>query len=287
MLVLGSVLFAALVWWFATGLVLALGRRPEDWHGTLLLTLAVPAALSVLAIVATAEIASAAAALTAFLSAVILWGWFEASFLFGHLTGPRRAPCPPGLSDARRFRLAFQALRDHELATVGVLLGLLALLWNAPNTIALQTFATLWTCRLAAKLCIFRGVPSLAHEMLPARLAYLKSYFGRAEPGVLYGAIVGALGAVVGVLALRVALADAPFEIVGGTLVASLAALALLEHVMMIVPLRDSRLWDWAARNMAVDADRPISTSEVANGGRRLRGVALGARAVVPTRRNA
>ena len=281
MLVLGTVAYTAFVWWFATGLVLCLARRPEDWHGTLLLTLAVPTALAGLAIVAVADVTSVAAALLAFTSAIILWGWLETSFLFGHVTGPRRAACPQGVTDWQRFRLACHVLRDHELVLFGVL-GLLALaLWRAPNQVAFETFAALWACRLASKLILFRGVPSLSEDMLPQRMRYLATYFGRERPGPLFAVLVGGMAWFALDRLASAFGAGTPFEAVAAALVGGLVALAVLEHLLMIVPLRDSRMWSWALGQGRARMDAKEDR------GRKLQGVALSARAVVPSRRGA
>ena len=287
MLVAGAILYTAFVWWFATGLVMCLARRPEDWHGTLLLTLAMPTALAALAIVAVAQETSVAGALLGFTSAVMLWGWFETSFLFGHLTGPRRAPCPPGVGNWRRFRLAFAVLRDHELALFGVL-GLLVLgLWDAPNRVALDTFTALWACRLASKLCLFVGVPTVTQDMLPQRMRYLTSYFGRGRPGLVYGLAVGALAFAAWTLLRGALVGETAFAAVGGALVGGLVALAVLEHALMALPVRDSRLWDWAVRVHGKGAQDAGTQTRSGVRGRELKGVALRHRAVVPAERDA
>ena len=286
-LILLAVLFAAFTWWFATGAVLCLGRRPAEWHGTTMLALAMPAFLALLAVWHLRDVATPMAALAGFVCGVTIWAWHEASFLFGHLTGPRREPCPNGTSTSERFRLAFLAMRDHELAlllTVG-LLG--AMSWNATNAVALKVFVVLWLCRIAAKLCIFEGVPGMAREMMPARLRYLQSYFGQGRPGLAFAFAVLSMGLATAWLGRGAVLATTSFEATAATLLASMTALALLEHVFMVLPVHDARLWAWAMR-MSAKAPAPHPASEGVDNtiewkevrGRRLQGVALRARAV-------
>ena len=286
-LILLAVLFAAFTWWFATGAVLCLGRRPAEWHGTTMLALAMPAFLALLAVWHLRDVATPMAALAGFVCGVTIWAWHEASFLFGHLTGPRREPCPNGTSTSERFRLAFLAMRDHELAlllTVG-LLG--AMSWNATNAVALKVFVVLWLCRIAAKLCIFEGVPGMAREMMPARLRYLQSYFGQGRPGWAFALAVLFMMCATAWLVREVALAPNAFEATAATLLATMTALALLEHLFMVLPVRDAQLWAWAMR-MNASASAPHPVNELAEGsgewkevrGRRLQGVALRARAV-------
>ena len=324
---LGAVAFAAFLWWFATGAVLGLGRAPEHWHGTALLALAVPALLALLGAWALADIATPASAFAGFAAGIALWSWHEASFLFGHVTGARREPCPAGAGTGERFRLALRALRDHEIALLLTVLLLSALLWTAPNRIALDVFLVLWLCRIASKLCIFEGVPAMAHEMMPDRLAYLKTYFGRGRPGAAFALAVLAMSIALVALVNAAIAAPSAHERVAATLLATMTALALLEHLFMVLPIRESRLWTWALRSGATDEGRSarsprdggapsraartdrgrrnsrgegrrtslIETALVetwprtahGSGGRRLQGVALRPRAVVPHERQA
>ena len=291
---LGIVAFTAFVWWFATGVVLCLGRRPEGWHGVVMLCLSVPAALALGLVWALRDDMTVAGALAGYGAAVLLWAWHEAAFLLGYSTGPNRAPCPPGADRATRFRLAWDALRDHELALLATVLMLAILLHGASNAVALHAFAALWLCRIAAKLCIFEGVPAMAVEMMPERLRYLQTYFGDRPPGVLFGLVVAGLGAATAWLARGAAEAATLHEAVAHALLATTVGLALLEHLFLVLPVRDGRLWAWAmgfARepdDKVVDADRgraaPATQGEggaaAPRRGRRLHGVALRSRAL-------
>ena len=226
-----------------------------------------------------------AAALLGFVSAVVLWAWFETSFLFGVVAGPRRSPCPANAPPTKRFRLAFAALRDHELALAGVLLLLTLALHDAANRVALETFAALWLCRLAAKACLFVGMPNFTHDMVPDRMRYLATYFGRGRPGLVYAAAVLGMGAMALWLLREAVTAAGAFDATAKALVGALVALALVEHVMMALPLRDSRLWTWALRHARERPSESTAPREVR--GRKLQGVALRARAVVPGERDA
>lgn len=288
--------FTAFVWWFATGVVLCLGRRPEGWHGTVMLCLSVPAAMAVGLAWALRDDATVGGALAGYLAAVTLWAWHEAAFLLGYSTGPNRAPCPPGANEATRFRLAWAALRDHELALLATVIGLGLMLNGAPNALAFHAFAALWLARIAAKLCIFEGVPAMAVEMMPARLLYLTTYFGRGAPGVTFGLAVGLLAGATAWLARGAVMATEPHAIVAHVLLATTLGLALLEHLFLVLPVRDGRLWAWAmgfsgdagddagnagegaAHSANSNDDREAALSPLC--GRRLHGVALRPRAV-------
>jgi hypothetical protein len=64
---------------------------------------------------------------------------------------------------------------------------------------------------------------------------------------------VGAGGALAAQLALR-ALELPPGPRTGYLLVATLLAVAVLEHLLLVLPLRSSALWRWAMRRSARDA---------------------------------
>ncbi len=109
-----AVLYALFLWWFSTGAIIwAVSQRGHRW------TVALTAPLAVLALVVLGRSGgdeSVAGAFVGFTSAIALWGWLELAFLAGVITGPNRAPCPPGARGWRRFRAAWSAVSHHELA---------------------------------------------------------------------------------------------------------------------------------------------------------------------------
>ena len=280
-----AVLISAFTWWFATGAVIWLGRLDAEWHGVASLSLAVPAGMAGLLAFAVRDEASVVATIAGFIAAIAIWGWHEATFLFGQVLGPRREPCPIDATSRERFSLAFRALRDHEFALAATLLLIVVATWGAANTIAAQTFATLWLCRLAAKLCIFEGVPAMAHDLMPERLRHLKSYFGDARPGAAFALAIAGMGTAFGVLIAHAIAAEGATGLVGATLLATLVALAIIEHAFMVLPVRDERLWRWAVPHGKPLGEGACTFMDRAIHTRRLQGVALEARAVVPTDR--
>ncbi len=64
-------------------------------------------------------------------------GWHEAAFLTGTLTGSRKKECPPGLAGFARFRAAWQAVRDHEIAILVTAIVLSLALWDSENRFGL------------------------------------------------------------------------------------------------------------------------------------------------------
>lgn len=247
-----AVLFAIFLWWFSTGAILyvdGLPRRTYRWSLTISSILGI---VGVIGLVASAWWATPYGAHVAFGSALLVWGWHELTFLTGAVTGPRRTPCPPEARGWRRFRLATSAVIHHEVALAGTLVALVVLTRGAPNTVGVWTFGVLWIMRLSAKLNVFLGVSNLSVEFIPDHLQYMRSYFRRAPMNALMPFSILGSATAVGLLVLSVAHAlPGSFDAVGTSLVATMLALALLEHVFMILPLPDALLWRWALRSHA------------------------------------
>jgi putative photosynthetic complex assembly protein 2 len=238
--------FALFVWWFSTGAILWLATRRGRAPVLATLATAPVAVAALIGLHRAGGDASVPGAFEAFSTAILLWGWFELSFLSGALQGPVRAPCPEGLTERERFRAAWRALAWHELGLAGALLALAALSWGAANPWGLATFAVLFVARISAKLNVFLGVPNLAAEMLPPACAHLKTYFGRRRMNWLFPVSVSALTAATALLAGHAhAAPPGSGAEAGATLVAALCALALLEHWLMVLPVRDAALWRW------------------------------------------
>jgi putative photosynthetic complex assembly protein 2 len=235
-------------WWFSTGAILyldGLPRRTFRWSFGAASLIAV-AALWGLA--ATAEQTGASGAYLAVLCAVLLWGWNEMAFLFGYLTGPRREPCPQGATGFARFAFATRAILHHELALLACLLLVAVLTWGGANPFGLMTFALLFAMRLSTKLNIYLGVPNTTVEFLPAHLGYLKSYFRQKPMNLLFPFSVTLATLLTAWLVHKAVLAD-PALATGFVLVATLAALGVIEHWFLVVPLPVADLWSWGLRS--------------------------------------
>ena len=241
-----SALFALLLWWASTGIVLYLDQRPRPTHARSLRGASIIGGLALAGLVATRDLATVGGACLAFTCAVLVWGWHEMSFLTGRVTGPRRQACADGCGGWPHFRHAVEAIIHHELALAATLVLVVALAWGAANQVGAATFALLWTMRLSAKLNLFLGVRNPGTELLPGHLQYLASFFGRRPFNALLPVSVAATTLLVAWLAQRALGASTPFEATAWGLVAALAALALLEHLFLILPWSVARLWGWS-----------------------------------------
>lgn len=231
-------------WWFSTGAILfldGLPRRTFRWSFGVASIIAVAA---LWALCATANTTSISGAYVAVLSALMVWGWNEMAFLFGYITGPRREPSDPDARGLARFANATSAIIHHELALVASALVIGILTWDGANFFGLATFTMLFAMRLSTKLNIFLGVPNTTIEFLPAHLGYLKSYF-RNRPMNLLFPVSATLATALTMVLMQKAAGDGPFLATGFTLLATLAALGLVEHWFLVVPLPVGQLWAW------------------------------------------
>ena len=176
-------------------------------------------------------------------------GTQEIAFLTGVLTGPRPLPCPPTARGFDRLVYALSAILYHEIGLVVSGAALIFVTWDKPNQVGAMTFLVLWLLRLSAKLNLFLGVPVLNDEVLPDKIAFIRSYFRRGPmngflPISMFLSVLFAWNLVEA--ALHPAGNSAAET--ADTLVAALLGLAILEHVFMLVPLPIGRLWEWSTR---------------------------------------
>ena len=191
-----------------------------------------------------------AGAYLAFMWAIALWGALEIGFLLGLVTGPRSEPCPGGCSGWRRVAYAVQAILYHELALVVAGAAVVAVTWDGANQVGVWTFVVLWAMRLSAKLNLFLGVPNLTEEFLPSHLRYLTSFFTRGRLNFLFPVVITGSTVMTAALVTRALASDASaFDAVGFTLLATLMALAVVEHWFLVLPLPVELLWSWGMRS--------------------------------------
>ena len=243
------ILFALFVWWFSTGLIIALDnlpRRTFRWSmagGTAVL------AASLYGLARTSADASVGGAYAAFTYGLLVWGWQEMSFFMGFVTGPRRVPCDEELPGRRRFGQAVQAMLYHELAILASAVAVVALTRGGVNQVGTWTFVILWLMRQSAKLNVYLGVRNLNEEFLPQDLRYLGSFFRRKPMNLLFPVSITLSTVAAALLTQRAVAAETgSFAATAFTFLATMTALGLLEHWLMVLPLPFAALWHWALR---------------------------------------
>jgi len=246
---LTAILFAAFLWWFSTGVIFYLNARPAHTFRWSMLAGSLVLVTALYGLWVSAGQETAAAAFIAFTCGLVIWGWHTMSYYMGVITGPRRKTCPV---DARGWPRFFNALATsiyHELAIIATAVFMFWLTRGQPNLFGFWTFVLLWGMHVSAKLNVFLGVRNLNTEFIPQRLSYLTSYFRNKPMNLLFPFSVTAGTIVTIVLAQQASAAEAgTLAAVGYVLLASLMALAVIEHWFMILPIQADALWRWSLK---------------------------------------
>ncbi len=240
--------FAIFIWWFSTGLVLLLDNLPRTTFRWSVLIASVLAVAALVALSHTAGQTSVAGAYCAFTSALMVWAWHELTFLTGWLTGSRKQPVSTGAKGWQRFSQAVAAILWHELGILVSGLLIIAITWGEPNQVGAGTFLVLWVMRTSAKLNLYLGVRNLSEEFLPPHLVYMGSYFRRRSMNALWPFSIAG-GMAVFIWLLGGDLAGTPGQQAGALLVATMLAMAIVEHGLLVVPIPSTALWRWAMRH--------------------------------------
>ncbi|MEM8811000.1 MAG: putative photosynthetic complex assembly protein PuhE [Pseudomonadota bacterium] len=276
-----AILFALFVWWFATGLILMAvkycDRLGGDAHRMSVIATLPVLVLGCWAFIETLYTTGAWGSYIAFLSSITIWGWFELAFLAGVLTGPVTRHCPPDTPAWERFVRAWGTVAYSEMALVAVLCAMVLAMGHASNTVGVWTFIILYFARVSAKLNLHFGVPYINLEFIPDRLTYLNSHFRVGAVSRLFPVSITFLTLALACWMERLYWSEnGSAEAVGFALLASLTALALLEHWLMVIPVGDAKLWRWMVAHLKpseqrkredrINAVSPASMRENAHG---------------------
>jgi len=241
------VLAAIMIWWMSTGSLLWLVRQGGGVRYGAAIIGSIAAAAATFGVLHLREMDTVAGAYAGFACGIILWAWHESMFLFGYISGPRKTPCPPDLKIWPRFVVSTEAVIHHELAIAAHGFLILPLSIGAPNSIAAMTFFLLWGMRLSSKMIVFLGAPNVSDHMLPPHLSYLSTYFNKRQATALFPIFIALVTGVAFTLAY-VGLTEpaGAFTATGLLLLATLASLAVIEHLALVLPVPDAVLWAWA-----------------------------------------
>lgn len=243
------VLVAISVWWLSTGLVLAMVNRsdgPRARSFVLMALMTVVGAFGFALMLWGAGEPTVLGSYLGFFGALLVWAWHEAAFLTGILTGRRTGECPPGLTGFSRFRAAWEAVSDHEIAILVTAIALWLALEGSANLFGLAAFGLLWGMRISAKLVIFLGAPHAISELMPKGIRHLKSYFKTDRMTPLFPIFLALAAGIFAVLVVGANRATQAHSVVGHTLLATFMALAIIEHLVLVLPVSDTALWRWA-----------------------------------------
>jgi putative photosynthetic complex assembly protein 2 len=238
-------LFALFVWWFSTGAIIFLDNLPRKTFKYSMIGASIVSLACVYGLYRTSLHTTVAAAYAAFFFGLFAWGWQEISFYMGYVTGPRSQPCPEGCSGWKHFGHAIETSLWHELAIIASAVIIVDQTWGNPNQIGTWTFMVLWWMHQSAKLNVFFGVRNLNEEFLPEHLTFLKSFL-KSKPMNLFFPVSITISMVITTLLVEHAIhATTVFARSGETFLATMMALAILEHWFLVIPLPAGKLWQW------------------------------------------
>jgi putative photosynthetic complex assembly protein 2 len=257
-------LFALFVWWFSTGAILYVVQRADrgarggrdGYFNAVVLSLPL-LGLGLAGIVRSLGDPSVLGVYIAFGSAILIWGWFELAFLAGVITGPYARACPPGLTGWHRLLRAWGTIAYSEMALIASTVALILVSEGAANQFGMWTFVVLFAARITAKINVYLGVPNINEEFLPSPVRHLSTHFRKAPMNGFFPWSVTLITFATACWIER--MIDAPAgsgAAVGFMLLATLTALALFEHWMMVLPLPDAALWTWALPGDKSRSDR-------------------------------
>lgn len=203
-------------------------------------------ALAILTIWTTTGDTSRWAAYASFTGGVLAWGWQEISLYTGFVTGPRKVRCAAGCSGLRHFGHAIGVNLWHELSIIATALVITALSWGAENQWGLWTYVLLWVMHLSARLNVFLGVRNVSEEFVPAHMDVLKSFLTKKPMNLLFPFSVTAATASAVLLFGQAFAAGTGHRLTGYCLLAAIAALAVVEHWLLMLPLPVEKLFQWS-----------------------------------------
>ena len=246
---LWPILFALFVWWFSTGAIIYLDGLPVRTFKWSMLGATAILGAGFYGLWASAGDTTLHGAYIAFAAALAVWAWHEISFYMGYVTGPRQHACREGCSGWAHLGHALQVSLWHELAIL-VSFGIVAALtWGQENQIGLWTFFILWWMHESARLNVVLGVRNVNAHFLPPHLAYLKSFLNQKPMNLLFPFSVTISTVICAVLGTEAVLATDPFEQAGYTFLATMMALAIIEHWFLVLPVPAEAMWNWSMKS--------------------------------------
>lgn len=251
------VLYALFLWWFTTGLIIVVYDRAR-WITRLCFagaTLALLIALGML--VLTRHNLTTTTVYIAVTCGVMVWGWQVAGYYLGFITG-KPYPLDANRSHmAQRFRLALDSSLHHELLAVAFALLLAVITWDTPNSWGLWIYLTLWLMHTSAKLNVFLGVRNFRIDFLPRHLHHLDALLTKRSHNPFFPVSIVIASSITLWMTYRAVTSSVePAQTVGFLLVATMMALGVFEHWLLVLPI-PSTLYGWGMRAVPEQHQHP------------------------------
>ena len=247
-----TMLLTVALWWGSTALIARqIVRRPGN-YATLLVLSSVLGIAGLAAVAALRSVTTTASAFAALVAALLVWSWIEVTFLTGKVTGlVDRDTGDPTARAAHsgffaRAGAAFAAILWHELLII-ITVGAVALTTSGgDNDLALLVVLLLWLMRSSAKLNLFLGVRNLGEGFLPPHLRHLLDFMRHRRMNLLMPVSILLGCAIAWHYGLEALGAASTHEAAAATILATLATLAVFEHLLMVLPVPAEALWRWS-----------------------------------------
>ena len=238
-------LITVALWWGSTAVIARLIVGDPHRYPQLLRFASLLGVAGLVTLLALREVNTTASAIAALCAALAVWSWIEVTFLTGKVTGrtPRGASSQGMLG---RASAALAAILWHELLIVATVAIVAIATLGGSNDLALLVLLLLGVMRTSAKLNLFLGVRNLGEGFLPPHLRHLLEFMQQRRMNLLMPLSL-LLGVLIATYFGRVAFeSGSPHEAASATILSTLATLAVLEHLLMILPMPAETLWRWS-----------------------------------------
>jgi putative photosynthetic complex assembly protein 2 len=257
MMLLAAIAYVVVLWGLSTAVIFYLDSLPTRTFKWSMLAATVVLFACAVVMLKWRDDSSVFAVTLSFAAGLLAWGWTEMALYMGYVTGPRKTRCADGCSGVAHFGHAVSANLWHEILVI-VFAGLI---WLSGNETALWCFVMLWLMHLSARLNVFLGVRNVSAEFVPDHMDVLKGFLRRRVMNPLFPFSCAAL------VGLTIYLLSLP-QTLSTVMATTLAAIGLLEHVLLMLPLPIERLWRWSlsrpsspAKGQNKNANLKLSTS--------------------------
>lgn len=251
-MVLLPILFTIFLWWFTTGMIMAVFNRNRLVIGLFFLIYTCIAVLAFVGLLQTRAINNTGAVYLAVACGVLIWGWHVTAYYLGFVTGPRRAHLSLAAINSAdkltlkdRFVMAFLASLHHEVLAVltGIVIALLTS--GHVNRWGLWIYIALWIMHGSSRLNILLGARNFSIDLLPRQFRHLQHVVSQRDFNAFFPFSVMSALVVLLTLIYQIVSPDASsLQITGAVMVATMLFLGILEHGLLMLPL-STVLWGW------------------------------------------
>lgn len=251
------ILYVIFLWWFTTGIIIAIygrGQRVMEMYfagATALLIAAFWGLFISRGLRGTLDV------YVAITCGVVIWGWQVTAYYLGFISGPGNKddlPAPhvqgwrPGIGE--RFRLALNLTIHHELMVLFIGGLMVALTWGHANQWGVWIYVALWLMHTSAKVNVFLGVRNFDVSFLPDKMQYIDRLLSKRPHNELLPVSVVVASSVTLLLVYRgIEPGTNPAHTVGFLIVATMIGLGVIEHCLLVMPI-PSTLVGWGLRDV-------------------------------------